>query len=45
MVRLVEGSGGVFEVVADGLLVFSKSQSGRHADPGEVTELLRSRRK
>jgi len=32
-------------VLADGLLVFSKRQAGRHAEPGEVTELLRRQRK
>jgi len=43
-VKLIPGSGGVFEVVADGQPVFSKKQVGRHAEPGEVTGLLRSRR-
>jgi hypothetical protein len=28
-------------VLADGQLVFSKQQVGRHADPGEVLALLR----
>jgi hypothetical protein len=28
-------------VIADGQLVFSKQQVGRHADPGEVLALLR----
>jgi selenoprotein W-related protein len=42
-VKLIPGSGGVFEVVADGQLVFSKKQLGRHAEPGEVSRLLRSR--
>jgi hypothetical protein len=27
-------------VIADGNLVFSKQQLGRHAEPGEVLELL-----
>jgi hypothetical protein len=27
-------------VIADGKLVFSKQQVGRHAEPGEVLELL-----
>jgi selenoprotein W-related protein len=43
-VKLIPGSGGVFEVVADGQLVFSKKQLGRHAEPGEVSSLLRSRK-
>jgi selT/selW/selH-like putative selenoprotein len=35
-VRLIESSGGVFEVKVDGTLVFSKKASRRHAEPGEV---------
>jgi|FLYL01.1.fsa_nt_gi selenoprotein W-related protein len=31
-VELVPGSGGVFEVEVDGRLVFSKKETGRHAD-------------
>jgi len=30
-----------FDVVADGKLVFSKQQVGRHAEPGEVLRLMR----
>lgn len=37
------GSGGVFEVDADGERVFSKRELGRHAEPGEVLEALRRR--
>lgn len=29
-----------FDVIADGELVFSKQQVGRHAEPGEVLALL-----
>ncbi len=36
--------GGVFEVSAEGRLVFSKKASGRFPDEGEVVELLRSRK-
>lgn len=36
--KLVPGSGGVFEVVVDGELIYSKKQLGRHAEPGEVLE-------
>jgi selenoprotein W-related protein len=42
-VRLVESSGGVFEVTVDGAVLFSKKASGRHAAPGEVVELIRKR--
>jgi selenoprotein W-related protein len=38
---LVPSDGGRFEVCVNGALIFSKLQSGRHADPGEVNELLR----
>lgn len=40
-VELVESDGGVFEVTADGRLVHSKEQTGRHADPDEVVRTLR----
>jgi len=42
--RLIESSGGRFEVVVDGVLVFSKQSLGRHAEPGEILSLLRQRR-
>ena len=42
-VKLIEASGGVFEVAVDGELVFSKRSLGRHANPGEVLELIRKR--
>jgi len=31
----------MFEVKADGVLVFSKKALGRHAQPGEVVRLLK----
>jgi len=40
---LIEGSGGAFEVVVDGVSVFSKKHVGRHAQPGEVLALVRQR--
>jgi predicted Rdx family selenoprotein len=39
--RVVTGSKGVFDVVVDGQVLFSKHQMGRHADPGEVLTLFR----
>jgi selT/selW/selH-like putative selenoprotein len=39
-VRLVQASGGVFEVAADGQLVFSKRTLRRHAAPGEVVQAI-----
>jgi len=42
-VKLVESSGGRFEVSLDGELVFSKKKLGRHANPGEVVGLIENR--
>jgi selenoprotein W-related protein len=42
---MTPSSGGVFDVSADGALVFSKKQVGRHAHPGEVLSLLKARQK
>jgi len=41
----VKGDNGVFDVVADGDLVFSKHQRGRFPDEGEVLEALRANRR
>jgi selenoprotein W-related protein len=40
-VRLIQSSGGVFEVDVDGRRVFSKKATKRHAEPGEVVRLIR----
>lgn len=37
---LVPSSGGRFEVQVNDMLVYSKSQTGRHAEPGEVVGLV-----
>lgn len=42
-VELLSGSKGRFEVTLDGELLFSKSESHRHANPGEVTALVERR--
>ena len=42
-VKLIEGSGGVYEVIVDGDLVFSKLALSRHAEDGEVLRLIRER--
>jgi predicted Rdx family selenoprotein len=34
------GSKGVFDVTVDGDLLYSKADTGRHANPGEVLELF-----
>jgi len=41
---LLPSSGGVFEVKVDGNLVYSKRALRRHAQPGEVLELVRRAR-
>jgi selT/selW/selH-like putative selenoprotein len=43
-VRLVESSGGLFEVAVDGKLVFSKKALRRHAEPGEVLKAIQQMR-
>ena len=40
VLRLVTGDKGVFDVAVDGDLIYSKAQTGRHAEPGEVLELF-----
>jgi selenoprotein W-related protein len=39
-VKLVPSKGGRFEVVKDGVPIYEKSKTGRHARPGEVLNLL-----
>jgi selT/selW/selH-like putative selenoprotein len=43
-IRLLESSGGLFEVTVDGALVFSKKTTRRHAQPGEVLTAIRQLR-
>jgi selenoprotein W-related protein len=38
---LIPSRGGAFEVRVNDRLIFSKIQSGRHAEPGEVKNLMR----
>ena len=38
--ELIPSDGGTFEVLLDDQLVYSKLQTGRHAEPGEVTRLV-----
>jgi selenoprotein W-related protein len=38
---MIPSSGGVFEVTVNDRLVFSKKALGRHAQAGEVLELIR----
>ena len=39
--KLIEGSHGIFDVKVDGKLVYSKNQTGRFPEPGEVSGLLK----
>ncbi|MDQ3985487.1 MAG: Rdx family protein [Actinomycetota bacterium] len=41
--KLIPSRGGVFEVVVDEDLVFSKKETGRHAEPDEVLESIRAK--
>ncbi len=42
-VGIIPSKGGVFEVVVDGDLIYSKKATGRHTDYEEVGELIRAR--
>jgi selenoprotein W-related protein len=39
---LIAGSGGVFDVRVDGRLVYSKHNTGRFPEPGEVVRIIRT---
>jgi selT/selW/selH-like putative selenoprotein len=41
--KLVRGSGGIFDVSADGKVVYSKHRTGRFPHPGEVLGILKGR--
>jgi hypothetical protein len=38
----IPGERSQFDVIADGQIVFSKQQVGRHAEPGEVLAAIRA---
>lgn len=38
--ELVTGTAGVFDVVVDGEMLYSKGHTGRHAEDGEVLSLF-----
>jgi len=40
-VELVPGAGGVFDVLADGVLLFSKFRAGRFPEPAEIETLIK----
>ncbi len=37
---VVGGAKGIFDVIVDGDMLYSKFDTGRHAEPGEVLELF-----
>ncbi len=41
---LTAGSGGIFDVLVDGRLVYSKADTGRFPRPGEVTDQLKQKK-
>jgi selenoprotein W-related protein len=41
-ITLVPSDGGRYEITVDGKLVYSKLQTGRHAEPGEVVKLIKN---
>lgn len=41
--KLVTGGKGIFDVEVDGEMLYSKFDTGRHANPGEVLELFRDK--
>jgi len=40
---VINGSKGIFDVIVDGDMLYSKGQTGRHAESGEVLELFRAK--
>lgn len=44
-IALVPSDGGRFEVSVNGKLIYSKLQTGRHVNPGELLQLIRTYRK
>lgn len=41
-ITLIPSDSGRFEVLVDGNLIYSKLATGRHVEPGEVTNLLKN---
>ena len=39
--NLVAGSSGIFDVILDDEIVYSKSNSGKFPEPGEVTNIIK----
>ena len=41
--ELIKGTSGVFDVVADDVLIFSKHRAGRFPDAAEIVKALRDK--
>lgn len=41
--RLVEGNRGIFDIKIDGNLIYSKAETHRFPDPGEVSSLIQGK--
>jgi selenoprotein W-related protein len=39
-IKLIPGDGGAFEIRVNGDLIYSKLETGRHADPPEIIDLF-----
>ena len=39
-IDLIPGTGGVFELYVDGVLIYSKLETGRHTNEGEILQLM-----
>jgi selenoprotein W-related protein len=40
-ITVIPSDGGRYEITVDGKLVYSKFETGRHAEPGEVMKLVK----
>lgn len=40
--ELIQGSGGIFDVTADGAVIYSKHRTGRFPENAEVLQALRT---
>ena len=40
--ELIEGADGIFDVMADGKMIFSKYEQSRFPEPAEVIDVLRA---
>lgn len=42
-ITLIPSGGGVFEVMVNGELIYSKKQTERHAEEGEIPKLMKEK--